>query len=319
MKKVFRYLGITILVIIVLVGLLATVIAVRGIPSYKAEKIELKVTPTPQRIAQGQRLATMLCRNCHFDGNTGRFTGHRMDDIPQFGTIYSRNITSDKQHGIGNWTDGQLAYLLRTGLKPDGTYLPPYMPKLPHLSDEDLFSIIAFLRSEHPWVAPDPTEQPPSSPSFLTKMLTGLKVMKPFPYPEAPVLAPDTTNAVAWGKYIAIGQLDCYACHSKDFAKNDYLNPEKSEGFFGGGNEMSTASGKKITTLNLTMDEETGLGRWSEEEFIRAVKTGQVPHGEIALREPMAPYTMLSDKEARAIWAYLQTVPKIRNKVARSQ
>ncbi|RYZ21598.1 MAG: c-type cytochrome [Chitinophagaceae bacterium] len=319
MKKVFRYLGITVLVIVVLVGLLAAVIAIRGIPSYKAEKIELAVTATPERIAQGQKLATMLCRNCHLDANTGRFTGHRMDEIPQFGTIYSRNITQDKQHGIGNWTDGELAYLLRTGVKPDGTYLPPYMPKLPNLADEDLYSIIAFLRSEHPWVKADPTVVPPSSPSFLTKMITGLGLMKPFPYPVQPIALPDTNNKVAWGKYIALGQMDCFTCHSRDFSKNDYLNPEKSPGFFGGGNEMGTSSGKKIVSRNITMDEETGIGRWSEEDFVRAVKTGQLPHGQNALREPMAPYAMLTDGEVRAIWAYLQTVPKIQNKVERSQ
>jgi hypothetical protein len=319
MKKVFRYLGITVLVIVVLVGLLASIIAIRGIPKYKAQKIDLKVDATPARIAQGQKLATMLCRNCHLDQNTGRFTGHKMDEIPQFGAIYSRNITSDKEHGIGNWTDGQLAYLLRTGIKPDGSYLPPCMPKLPHLSDEDLFSIISFLRSEHPWVKPDASTQPRSSPSFLTKMLTGIGVMKPFPYPAAAIAGPDTSNKVAWGKYIAIGQLDCFACHSRDFAKNDYLNPEKSPGFFGGGNELMTASGKKIVSLNLTMDEETGLGRWSEDDFIQTVKTGRVPHGESALREPMLPYALLTDNEVRAIWAYLQTVPKIKNKVERSQ
>jgi mono/diheme cytochrome c family protein/cytochrome c2 len=319
MRKAFRYLGFTVLVIIVLVGLLASFIAIRGIPSYKAEKVDLQVQATPERIAQGQKLASMLCRNCHLDQNTGRFTGHRMDEIPQFGVIYSRNITSDKDHGIGNWTDGQLAYLLRTGIKPDGTYLPPYMPKLPHLSDEDLYSIISFLRSEHPWVRADATAQPASSPSFLTKMLTGFKVMKPFPYPTTPIASPDTSNKVAWGRYIALGQLDCFACHSRDFTKNDYFTPEKSEGFFGGGNEMSTASGKKMVSLNITMDEETGIGRWSEEEFMQAVRSGILPHGESGLREPMTPYTQLTDSEVRALWAYLQTVPKVKNKVERSK
>ena len=79
-------------------------------------------------------------------------TGRRMDEAPQFGAIYSKNITAHPEFGIGSWTDGQLAYLLRTGIKPDGSFLP-IMARLPHMSDEDVASIIAFLRSDHVWVA----------------------------------------------------------------------------------------------------------------------------------------------------------------------
>jgi mono/diheme cytochrome c family protein len=318
MKKALRYLGIIILLVVVLVGLFASYVAIRGIPDYPVAKVDLHVEATSQRLAQGQKLSAMLCRNCHLDANTGRFTGRRLIEAPQFGDIYSRNITSDKTHGIGNWTDGQLAVLLRTGVKPDGTYLPPYMPKLVHLSDEDLMSIIAFLRSDHPWLQADATVQPTSKPSFLTKFLTNIKAFKPFEYPTQPIPQPDTTNSVAWGKYIALGQLECFACHSKDFAKNDYYNPEKSLGFFGGGNELFDASGKKITSLNITMDPQAGIGRWTEEEFINAVKYGQVPNGQQGLREPMQPYARLTDNEVRAIWAYLKTVPVQHNAVERT-
>ncbi|RYY40446.1 MAG: cytochrome c [Chitinophagaceae bacterium] len=319
MKKVLRYLGILLLVLIVLVGLFASYISIRGIPAYTAEKVELHVDATKARLAQGQKLASMLCRNCHLDANTNKFTGRLLSEAPQFGVIYSRNITNDKAHGIGNWTDGQLAYLLRTGIKPDGSYLPPYMPKLVHLSDEDLYSVIAFLRSGHAWVEADNTVQPDTKPSFLTKFLTNIKAMKPFPYPKQPIAAPDTTDRVAWGRYIALGQLECFSCHSRDFAKNDYFNPEKSPGFFGGGNELFNTAGKKIVSLNITMDKNTGIGNWSEDDFIRAVKYGQVPNGGDPLREPMQPYAQLTDNEVRAIWAYLKTVPVQQHKVERSQ
>ncbi|RYY89790.1 MAG: cytochrome c [Chitinophagaceae bacterium] len=319
MKKALRYLGILLLVVIVLVGLFASYIAVRGIPNYTAEKIDLHVEVTEARVAQGQKLAAMLCRNCHLDPNTNKFTGRQLTEAPQFGAIYSRNITNDRTHGIGAWTDGELAYLLRTGLKPDGTYLPPYMPKLVHLSDEDLFSVIAFLRSEHPWLKPDNTVQPASKPSFLTKFLANIKAVKPFPYPKTSIPPPDTMNKVAWGRYIALGQLECFSCHSRDFAKNDYFNPEKSPGFFGGGNEMFNSAGQKIVSRNITMDPETGIGSWSEDDFIRAVKYGQLPHGADALREPMQPYSQLTDSEVRAIWAYLKTVPLQQHKVERSK
>jgi hypothetical protein len=315
MKKVLRYLLIALGVIIVLVGLAAAFIAFRGIPKGEAQKIDLKVEATPARLAQGQRLSSMLCNSCHMDPNTGKLTGRKMDEAPQFGAIYSKNITQDPEHGIGKWTDGELAYLLRTGVKPDGTFLP-IMAKLAHTSDEDVYAIIAFLRSNHTWVAADNTRQPETNYSFLAKFITNMGFIKPSAYPTAAIANPDTTNQVAWGRYIALNQLECYSCHSQDFTKNDYNNPEKSVGFFGGGNKMQGMDGKEILTRNITMDEETGIGKWTEEEFIKALKYGQLPHGP-ALRIPMMPYTPLTDNEAKAIYAYLKTVPKIKNQVER--
>jgi hypothetical protein len=220
--------------------------------------------------------------------------------------------------GIGKWTDGDLIYFIRTGVKPDGQYVPPYMPKLIHISDEDLYSIIAFLRSANNWVQADNTRQPSSKPSFLTKFLVTINAMKPFNYPKSSIPPPDTTDIVKWGKYISCYQLECYSCHSKDFAKNDYLTPENSPGYFGGGNEMYNLEGKKMLTLNITPDENTGIGTWTEDQFIKAVKSGLVPDGGPALRYPMQPYSNLSDAEVKAIYAYLKTIPKLNHKVGRS-
>lgn len=317
MKKVLRYVFLLLAIIFLLVGGFAAFIAIRGIPHYTAEHKDIHIQVTPERLLKGEKLASMLCANCHLDPNTHKLTGRRMDEAPQFGVIYSKNITKDPTYGIGKWTDGELVYLLRTGLKPDGTYLPPYMAKLTHISDEDLFSIIAFIRSDHPWVQADNTVQPLTKPSFLTKFLCNVGIIKPFPYPTKPILAPDTADAVQWGKYIATAQLECFSCHSKDFAKNDYYNPEKSPGFFGGGNEMIGMDGKEIKSLNITMDEETGIGKWSEEDFVKAVKYGQLPNGQPALRNPMTPYSNLTDNEVKAVFAYLKTIPKIKNKVER--
>src|SRR4051812_32789431 len=123
MKKALRYLFFTLIAIVVVVAGLAAVIAFRGIPKYKAEAVALKVEVTPARVGRGQKLASMLCADCHMDPSTGKLTGRLMNDVPQFGVVYSKNITQEPVAGIGKWTDGQIAYLLRTGLKPDGTYL----------------------------------------------------------------------------------------------------------------------------------------------------------------------------------------------------
>ncbi len=96
------------------------------------------------------------------------------------------------------------------------------------------------------------------------------------------------------------------------------MNPEESEGYLGGGNQPLDMEGRVILTPNITSDKETGIGRWSEEKFINALKYG-VKDGEEALRYPMVPYTLLTDHEARAIYAYLNSVPPIKNKVERSK
>lgn len=315
MKKALRYLLYTLGVLALLAGGFILFVSLRGIPSFKPRTVQLQVNVTPERVAHGQKLTSLICAGCHMDPNTGKLTGHQLKDLPQFGDLYAKNITQHPELGIGKWTDGQLAYLLRTGIKPDGTFLP-IMAKLSHMSDEDLHSIIAFLRSDHPWVQADNTRQPQSNYSFLAKFITNIGGISPGTYPEAPVAGPDTTNAVAWGRYLALYQLECYICHSADFAKNNYNEPEKSVGFFGGGNTLLTPDGKTLHSLNITMDEETGIGRWTEEEFIRTVRHG-LKEGEPAMRLPMQPYGPITESEARAIFAYLKTVPKIRNKVER--
>ena len=65
------------------------------------------------------------------------------------------------------------------------------------------------------------------------------------------------------------------------------------------------------------MDEETGIGTWTEESFVKAVKTGVLSNGQPALRLPMQPYMNLTDTEVRAIYAYLKTIPKLNHKVER--
>lgn len=316
MKKFFKVLLILIGIIVVIAGLGATYIAFRGMPMYTAEKKDIKIEVTPERVERGTKLASLLCKHCHYNEQTQKFTGREMKEVPMFGHIYSKNITQDKVAGIANWTDGELVYFIRTGIRKDGQYVPPYMPKLTHISDEDLYSIIAFLHSQNSWVQPDNSRQTKTKPSFLTNFLVTVGAMKPFPYPGKKIEGPDTTDKVKWGKYIALYQQECFSCHSQDFAKNDYLTPENSPGFFGGGNKMFDIEGKEITTLNITMDNATGIGNWTEEEFIKAVRFGQVT-GQPALRDPMTPYTNLTDAEVSAIYAYLKTVPPLNHKIER--
>ena len=314
MKKALKIIGIILGALVGVVGLAAAYIQLSDIPSYDVHAPELKVQGDSTMVAEGKRLSSMVCSACHMAEN-GKLEGKYLQEIPaMFGKVWSANITHDAQYGAtGRYTDGELAYLLRTGIKRDGRYAPPWMPKFPHLSDQDLQSIIAYLRSDAPELQPSDAVHPAQQPSFFSKFLCRV-AFKPLPYPAAPIIAPPIADKVAYGRYLAVGKVGCFDCHSASFETNNIMEPEKSVGFFGGGNGMPDMDGNIIYTRNLTPDEETGIGKWTEEQFIKAVKYGQRPNGELT-RYPMVPHGQLSDEEVSTIWAYLRTVPVIKNDV----
>jgi mono/diheme cytochrome c family protein len=110
--------------------------------------------------------------------------------------------------------------LLRTGIRRDGKYTPPWMPKLNRIADEDILSIIAFLRSDDSLVQASSEPDRESEPSFLVKFLTHV-AFKKFRYPDHKIVPPDSNDKVALGRYLALEAFDCFACHSGDFKKGE--------------------------------------------------------------------------------------------------
>jgi hypothetical protein len=312
MSNTIKILGIAIGTITLSVVIFAAYIQMSPLPTFENKAIEISISPDSLKLAEGEKLVKTLCSMCHMSAD-GKLGGKHMTDASQFGTIYSTNISNHPEHGkLAQYSDGELAYLIRTGIKKDGNYAPPWMVKLPRLSDYDMESLISFLRSGHPLMNSSNTPNQNSEFNFLSKMLIKLGVFAPLTYDEGPIQSPLTSDKVAYGKYLALSKYDCYACHSEDFAKCDFQDPENSVGFLGGGNPIPDLTGKPILSSNLTMDKETGLGKWTEEEFIQAVKIG-LRKNNISNRYPMLPFTLLEDEEVSAIWAYLQTVPVIHN------
>lgn len=316
MKKVLKFVLWLLLIVIVVVGAFLIYVQVDGIPKYEADNVDLKIDATPEMIANGARIAAVQCYVCH-KGSDNKLSGRLLNELPSvFGEIHSANITQSGEHGVAKWTDGQIYALLRTGVKPGGQYLPIYMPKYPHLSEYDIKSVIAYLRSDRPEVQASEIAKVPSKPSLLVKFLTHVNPdFKKIPLSKEPVAEPDTANLVAYGKYLVTGRYDCYPCHSADFTKVNMMHPEQSAGYLGGGNKMLTPNGKEIFTANITPDA-TGIGDWTEEDFKSAMIV-QKNKGGHSLRQPMLPYTGMTDLEVKAIWQYLLTVPKINNTVNR--
>ncbi len=317
MKTIIKktFIGILSLIAIICIALLF--INFRGVPTYEVsipDNIKnIKVETTPERVARGEKIALVLCNGCHAN-NENKLTGKPILDLhSEFGKAYSLNITQDKEEGIGNWTDGEIIYFLKTGIKRNGKF-SPIMPKLPRMADEDVKSVIAYLHSDRFPVQATKGKQPDQAPSLLLKVLTNI-VMKPLEPIKEAIYVPDSTNVLKFGEYIANDMIACYACHSKDFSDQDPLHPENSLGFYGGGNQMPNLEGIVVPTANITFDDETGIGKtYSEAQFVAAVKLGMKPDGTM-LKYPMQPHTTLTDYEVKSIYAYLKTIPKIKNLV----
>ncbi len=316
MKKPIKIILYALASILVLLVLALLFIQIRGIPNYgvhMTDKIRnLKVEITPERLIRGKEIASIRCSNCH-RGSDGKLSGGQMKDVPaEFGVVYAKNITQHPTKGIGNWSDGELYYLLRTSINRDGDYVPPYMPALPKAADEDLYSIIAWLRSDAPAVQPSEKVQPLNKPTFLVKFLSNV-AFKPFPLPDKEIQIPDKSQIKEYGAYVANVIADCYSCHSADFKTNNTLEPEKSTGFYGGGNPLLDLDGNVTPSPNITFHPESGIGkRYSKEQFIEVVKYGKKPDGTMVMY-PMIPFSAMSDEDVGIIYEYLRTVPKLGN------
>lgn len=309
MKRLLTWLGLALgLVVVALLGFVAF-LWIAPYPSYEPVVPTVTVASTPERVAHGRRLALSLCVACHENPETKTVSGKLMADMPpEFGTVYSKNITQHKTQGIGGWTDGELLGLLRTGIHPrTGQFVPPWMPRFNRMADEDLESIIAWFRSDDPIVAATNQTNTAGSPTLLTKFLMRV-VMSPTEMPSQRIDVPSTANMQEFGRYVANDRYSCFGCHSADFADQDEVRPENSAGFYGGGMTMPDLVGRAVYVPNLTAHATNGLGKWTEAEFVQAMSTGINRNGK-PFRYPMARHNMLTPEEHAAIYAYLRSVP----------
>ncbi|MBP6184303.1 MAG: cytochrome c [Saprospiraceae bacterium] len=306
MRKLLKYLGILLLVIILGLGLLSGWVLFTPLPTHEVKPISIDLPSDSMSMATGQKIVESVCAYCHM-GADGKLSGKLFSPESEgFGERFSSNITSHPTLGIGRYSDGELAYLLRTGIKRDGQYAGPYMV-FPKYSDADIAAVIAYLRSDAPSLAPSDAQHD-GSYSFLAKALFKAGILKPIPF-EART-APSMSDTLAFGEYLATVRYECYGCHSAGFEYNDPLNPEKSKGFFAGGNAVSDPKFNHVISRNITPHPEQGIGKWTKEQFELAARGGVRPDGRI-LSDAMPRLTRLDPYELDAIWAYLQTVPAL--------
>jgi mono/diheme cytochrome c family protein len=130
-----------------------------------------------------------------------------------------------------------------------------------------------------------------------------------------------TPERLERGEYIAIHLADCAGCHS-DHVFDRFAAPLKPGTLFQGGFPFDAKLGVPglVCAQNLTPDPETGKGRWTDGELLRAFREGVSKDGHALF--PMMPFEqfrMMSDEDAKAVVAYLRTVPAIKNPIPPTQ
>ncbi|MBK9248532.1 MAG: cytochrome c [Ignavibacteria bacterium] len=315
MKKFLKIVGIVIASIIGIILCLVAWVMFTDVPSYPPKSLSIQIPTDSLTLHTGKVIVEGRCAYCHL-GTDNKLSGRQMAPASDpFGEYSSKNITQDKTYGIGSYTKEQLAYFLRTGINQHGKYIGPWMASV-LLSDSDLGAVIAYLKSDSPLVQPSSANPQGLQPNFLLKALLKFGAFGPLKYDEKPVATPSPENTVAFGKYVATARYSCYECHSNSFETNDQYEPEKSIGYFGGGNPIPDNQFKTTLSANITMSPTTGIGKWNYDQFMRAVTTGERPDGKV-LSAAMPRLHALDEQELKAIWEYLRTVPVIENKVAR--
>jgi mono/diheme cytochrome c family protein len=261
----------------------------------------LAAQPDAALLARGTYLmnGVVACGNCHvargakgeplFD--RGLSGGMVFDEPPMF-KAFAPNITPDVETGIGKWTDAQLAKAIREGVRPDGSIIGPPMPVefYRHLSDRDLAAIVAWLRAQAPVRNAVPKSQ----------------FTMPLPASHGPPVknakAPAPANKRAYGEYLAqIGH--CMECHTPRGDKGML-----EHGKLGAGGQVFKGPWGQSVSRNLT-PHPSGLKDWSDEQIIKAVRTGVDRNGQ-PYRPPMAFdfYKNISDADMAALVAYLRSL-----------
>jgi len=255
-------------------------------------------------IQRGEYLARAAdCEACHSTADGKAFAGGRAFILP-FGTMYSTNITPDRQSGIGNYTDADFIRAMRKGVARDGTRLYPAMPyaSYTYMTDADALAIKAYLFSLAPVNAP----RPANTLSFPYNQRWLMAFWSMFFNPDKR-FEPNSERSAEWnrGAYLAEAMAHCGECHTPRTLAFSLDNRRK----FGG----ATQAGWRA--YNISSDKQTGIGEWTPEQVARYIGMGHAD-GRGTAGGPMGEAVDLSLKylapsDVSALVAYVTTVPPV--------
>lgn len=319
MKKLLRVVLIIVLVLVVVLSAVAVYVK-KALPNVGAAP-DIKVEVTPERVARGEYLANhvTVCMDCHSQRDWSKYAGPittgtfgaggeaftKEMGLP--GNLYSKNITPYNLH---NWSDGQIFRAVTMGETKDGNALFPLMGYTAYgkMDTEDIYSIIAYIRTLPQIKSEVPDRELDFPLNFLVNTM---------PAKSSQTTKPDSNNTVLYGKYLT-ESARCIDCHSK---------PDKGEIIagteYGGGREFNFPNGTTAHSANITSDKETGIGNWSRESFVQRFKQytdtsyhlKRLDKNDFNTPMPWLMFAGMTTKDLSAIYAYLQTVKPIKNKV----
>ena len=293
----------------VVIVTLAASISLRWDRKFEAPYPELTASSDPQVIARGRYLAfgPAHCSDCHTAdadrdllraGGTPPLSGGLTFVIPP-GTIRVPNITPDSVTGVGRRSDGEIARMLRYGVRHDGRAAIPFM-EFHDMSDSDIVALLSFVRSQPP-VAHAVADH---ELSWVGKGATAFLIspIGPSAPPRAANPAPGPT--VERGAYIVNALANCAGCHTqRNMVSGAYTGPKLH-----GGMEMESSVNAKIKLVppDITSGPGGRVATWTEDEFVARFRAGErIPGSPM----PWQAFGRMSDDDLRAIYRYLRSVP----------
>jgi mono/diheme cytochrome c family protein len=265
-------------------------------------------------VAKGQYVFALAggCA-CHTVPKGTFNAGGRAFPIP-LGTVYSSNITPDKETGLGSWTDQQIRDAIVKGVRRDGSNIIPVMPYEAYsgMAPEDLNALIAYLKTLTPVKKATPELK---SKAPLTRTLGIPLYLKVFGrFSNAPAQAPK--GGIERGRYLVEHVSLCSDCHTP---RNSIGVPNRSL-YLAGASKKINPMGEDVP--NITPDKETGIGDWKREEIAELLITGTKPDldnvqglmSEVIQGTPHG-FKDMKREDALAVADYLKSIPPIKNKV----
>ena len=253
-----------------------------------------------QTLRRGQYLvAAGDCMSCHLREGGEPFAGGLGLKTP-FGTIYSSNITSDRETGIGDWTDAQFYQAMHDGIGARGENLYPAFPYpwYRRFSRADTDAILAYLKT-----TPAVKYMPPANdlhfPLNFRAMVKGWNLL----YLNGGEFKDNPAQSAQWnrGAYLVNGPGHCSGCHTPKGRLGADL---AAQSFYGGKLDNWVAP-------DLTPNMRSGLGGWGLEDVAEYLKTGRNIHaGAAGAMADVVTYStsLLTDPDRQAIGVYLRSL-----------
>lgn len=295
-------------------GLLAVVFLIAvSAPYWFATKQEAKVdVRDPQLITKGEYLARAGdCTACHTAPGERPFAGGLAMQTPM-GTVYSTNITPDKNTGIGDYSYGDFERAVRRGVRPDGAPLYPAMPYASYVvvSDNDIQALYAYFMSSVEAVGQNnrPTTIPWPLGMRWPLAWWQLLFAQPRRFVTDPLLNADQQR----GAYLVEGLAHCGACHTpRGIAFQEEVVRDVDGGTYLSGSVLEGWYAKNLRK------ESTGLASWTEDQVVDFLRTGRTKRTAAfgSMADVVAHSTQyLSEYDLRGMARYLKQLPARENR-----